>query len=558
MLFSKVSFIILPTRDLPSVGFVEDLIVAHGGKIVDQTKDINWATIVLINDPFIDIKNKTLINADIFNLEVPANYSVTLDLMDRYNLPCIPLSYIGRWVAGEKLDVSSMPTMFELTEHDDSNEDVISIQSGKTNDGSSSCDTVLEEHVDSTENCEPNGVKSGHSLDGYNENIIEALDMLFRRYEAVGDIYRARSYKLAKQAIEQCHYPIISGTQAQADLEHVGPSIGKKIQEIIDTGQLKGLNKMDSTNQRSDYFMRCYSVGSTIAQKWNSLNVNNFQDVVERYPSEIQNCWKIMLGWAFYEDWSKRIPRLEVKAHFNIVNDVLAKISGEYTAEVLGSYVRGKETCGDIDILIYATDCNDIRQLSRVLKILVLKLFENGYIQCYLQSDTDIMNSNIPLLRDLYSSCKLSLPKSLITEPVSKILVRKSFLGVKLPKAEYKRCYSNEINRNYSKLHQEDVRVSRSAKNSPQCPPCRRLDLFTCKWKELGAARLHYTGSGEFNRWLRLRAISMGFMLTQHGLFKNGTLLESFSENKIFEHLGLKTIPNEDRNEGPWKNMFEL
>ncbi|KAK5781046.1 hypothetical protein RI543_001434 [Arxiozyma heterogenica] len=64
---------------------------------------------------------------------------------------------------------------------------------------------------------------------------------------------------------------------------------------------------------------------------------------------------------------------------------------------------------------------------------------------------------------------------------------------------------------------------------------CRRLDFFSCRWSELGAARLQWTGSAEFNRWIRLEAIKKGYKLTQHGLFYRGKMIESFDEERIFK-----------------------
>lgn len=75
----------------------------------------------------------------------------------------------------------------------------------------------------------------------------------------------------------------------------------------------------------------------------------------------------------------------------------------------------------------------------------------------------------------------------------------------------------------------------------------RRMDILLVPWQELGAATLYYTGSGEFNRMMRSRAIKMNMKLNQTGLFtatkgEEPHLLESFNESKIFTILGLPWI----------------
>lgn len=566
MLFDNVYFLILPTRNLPAVTLVSDLIVANGGRIVEQNSDINKATIILINDSFIDINNNILLHMDIFDREVPPDYPLTLQLVNKYSLPCIPLSFIGRWLAGDHVDIVDMPTMSELIESPQSNEEYVSTGSESLNDEVRSIETILsdsdtqltEREVSPSKTHLDDGVERKDGPRVFNEKIIQAIDALYRKYDTDGDVYRARSYKMAKMAIEECDFLILSGNQARENLDHIGPSIAKKIQEILDTGELKGLDIMGPCNQQLDYFKNCYGVGITLAKRWNDLNLKNFDHIVQKYPNEIRNSWKVILGWAFYEDWSKRIPRLECETHLAIVRTELARLSDDYKVELQGSYTRGKETCGDIDMLIYAQDCNDKIALSNILHSLVLGLFKKGYIQCYLQNDPEVMGYNLPLLRNLYSTCELRLPKALTPKSSFQPHPRKSFLGVKLPTADYKEFSSAPSNEKYSMLHQQDISLSRSVKNPTRDVPCRRLDLFTCKWEELGVAKLHYTGSGEFNRWLRLRAIDKGYMLTQHGLFMNDVLIESFDDKKIFKILGLKYIPNINRNDGPWKNRFEL
>jgi DNA polymerase IV len=90
--------------------------------------------------------------------------------------------------------------------------------------------------------------------------------------------------------------------------------------------------------------------------------------------------------------------------------------------------------------------------------------------------------------------------------------------------------------------------------------PWRRIDFLLVPWNEMGAALIYFTGNDIFNRSIRLLASRKGMRLNQRGLYKDvlrgkgtgkvteGELLESKSEKKIFEILGVPWRPPEHRN----------
>jgi DNA polymerase/3'-5' exonuclease PolX len=68
-----------------------------------------------------------------------------------------------------------------------------------------------------------------------------------------------------------------------------------------------------------------------------------------------------------------------------------------------------------------------------------------------------------------------------------------------------------------------------------------QIDLNVCSDSNIwGASLLHHSGSKRFNIVCRNRAISLGMKLNQHGLFKDGILMqESESEEAVLRVLGL-------------------
>ncbi|XP_065827911.1 DNA polymerase lambda-like isoform X2 [Oscarella lobularis] len=85
----------------------------------------------------------------------------------------------------------------------------------------------------------------------------------------------------------------------------------------------------------------------------------------------------------------------------------------------------------------------------------------------------------------------------------------------------------------------------------------RRLDVIVVPYSEWACSLLYFTGSGYFNRSMRLYAHKKSMQLSQHGLYTNvirrnrevvhqGQLLPCFSERDVFKHLGLDYLePNE-------------
>jgi len=92
------------------------------------------------------------------------------------------------------------------------------------------------------------------------------------------------------------------------------------------------------------------------------------------------------------------------------------------------------------------------------------------------------------------------------------------------------------------------VLVSGKTKTSILYEEQIQIDLRIVKIGEFGSASQYFTGSLEHNVIMRKLAISKNMKLSEYGLFdKNGKLIESASEKKIYKILGLKFIPPPER-----------
>ncbi len=100
-------------------------------------------------------------------------------------------------------------------------------------------------------------------------------------------------------------------------------------------------------------------------------------------------------------------------------------------------------------------------------------------------------------------------------------------------------------------LNQGDIKASVLLVNGV------RVDLMTEEEKAFGSLLQHFTGSKMHNVALRKVALSKGMSLSEHGIKENGKLLEFPDEESFYNHIGLKFIPPEIREDTGELELFE-
>lgn len=179
---------------------------------------------------------------------------------------------------------------------------------------------------------------------------------------------------------------IVSGKQAMKEIEGVGKGIAKRIDEIIETGTLAELNT--DTMAKSvlvDKFCSIHGIGIVRAKKFVELGYKTFDDIVAGADrGEIKLNHDILIGLKYYEDFQKRIPRNEIDAIRDFITEAVPV--EDVVFEICGSYRRGAETSGDIDILMMNRDPED--EESK-LKDIVGLLTEKGFLIDHLTEKGD-------------------------------------------------------------------------------------------------------------------------------------------------------------------------
>jgi DNA polymerase IV len=338
--------------------------------------------------------------------------------------------------------------------------------------------------------------RNGGSVDdkGPNALTIQILGEMSQYYDKIQDQWRTLGYRKAVTTLRKQTKRIATKEEA-IKLPGIGARLAEKIEEIALTNRLRRLEnaKDDSTDKVLSLFLGVYGVGPKLANKWIQNGHQTLDDVVQKEKlSENQR-----IGVEHYEDFQSRIPREEVTKHGELVRVELKKLDPKVQVTVGGSYRRGAEDSGDIDLIITKEGASNHEMAGIVFNQLIPKLERMGFITAKLATG--------------------------------------SYGGDKS-----------------SKMHGCSV--------LPGSTVWRRIDFLLVPWNEVGAALIYFTGNDIFNRSLRLLARKKGMRLNQCGLFRNvhrdkamkkmneGEMLESHSEKRIFAILGVPWRPPQDRN----------
>jgi DNA polymerase/3'-5' exonuclease PolX len=215
------------------------------------------------------------------------------------------------------------------------------------------------------------------------------------------------------------------------------------------------------------------------------------------------------VGVQFYEDFQGKMGRFEVRMISKIVEEAIKKYFPTAEVMTMGSYRRGKQLCGDVDILITHREYTRTVPLG-ALDELVERLKSNGHISHHLTHvDTKYFYAMLSQEGEFHPSIFPPHHDS------------QSYMGVF---------------------------------NSPSIKgKHRRIDIKFYPYQQKAFAMMYFTGNGYFNRSIRLYAKRhKSCRLNDHGLFPDhlggGKSLKAKDEQEVFDKLGLVYKEPKDRN----------
>ncbi|CAF0717185.1 unnamed protein product [Brachionus calyciflorus] len=194
---------------------------------------------------------------------------------------------------------------------------------------------------------------SKEQMENLNKHITDKLEQMSSIYENTKEKYKALGYQKAILILKR-HPLVIQSREEALALPGIGKSIAEKIAEIIQFGDIRKLNEMNSREDLNSLkmFTEIHGVGPTTAKLFVSQGFRTLEDL--RTKANLTKQQKI--GLKFYDDFKQRIPREEVEKIEATVKEAALSLNNGLIVQTCGSYRRGKATCGDVDILITHPD----------------------------------------------------------------------------------------------------------------------------------------------------------------------------------------------------------
>lgn len=211
--------------------------------------------------------------------------------------------------------------------------------------------------------------------------IISKLESLKEIYaQNIDKKWNLRALSIAINSIKKYDGIIISGNQLQNELKGIGEKISKRIDEILETGNLQELNILNKEDNLEKLLL-ITGVGNVRAKKWLSLNINNIDDVKNAIQEKkINSTHHIDIGIKYYNDFIEKVPKSEIDEIKSYLKTIFQKMDNNLIFDICGSYRRGAIESGDIDILISHKNYLKNIEKQNILKNIVSLLIKNKFI----------------------------------------------------------------------------------------------------------------------------------------------------------------------------------
>jgi len=224
-----------------------------------------------------------------------------------------------------------------------------------------------------------------------NEKFIDLMEQLSNIMLKQGEPFRSRAYQKAQETMMSYPGDIMSPNDLKGK-PGIGTTIMEKLNEYMETGTLKVLEreKANPVNILADV----YGIGPKKAKELVDNGIRSIEQLRENQQllNDIQK-----VGLHYYEDILKRIPRSEIedyKAYFEnampnqgfpVMKDIMpsAKVANA-KMEIVGSYRRGAQSSGDIDVIITSSDPRVFTKfVDNLLKEkIILHILSRGPTKC--------------------------------------------------------------------------------------------------------------------------------------------------------------------------------
>ncbi|XP_068206966.1 DNA polymerase beta-like [Palaemon carinicauda] len=193
------------------------------------------------------------------------------------------------------------------------------------------------------------------------------------------NIYKYNAYRNAAGVLAQHPKRIQNGSEAKK-LKGIGEKIGDKIDEFIQTGSLKKLNKIraDDVSVAINLLTRVTGIGPAKARELVEGGITTIEALHENKDKLNHHQ---LIGLKHFEDFEKKIPREEIKDIEKILKEEISSLDSDYIVTICGSYRRGAKSSGDVDALLtHPSYSSDSGKSPKLLASVVDRLKKNDLI----------------------------------------------------------------------------------------------------------------------------------------------------------------------------------
>ena len=213
----------------------------------------------------------------------------------------------------------------------------------------------------------------------YRTIIISKLNVLQRADTLRKKPFEAKAYAKVIEQLKALPTPVSSIDDVK-ELKGAGEKIKAKMKEIIETGTLKAADEAaaEVNLEAHDALIGIHGVGPVKAKSLMESGIRSIADLrkaLEKDPSLLNDVQK--MGLKYIDDAIQRIPRAEMEMH---EKRILSDLDDSFQAVVVGSYRRGLQDSGDIDVLMtLPTSLTEAKQ-KQLFVSTVDDLKKKGYI----------------------------------------------------------------------------------------------------------------------------------------------------------------------------------
>ena len=223
----------------------------------------------------------------------------------------------------------------------------------------------------------------------YNEVFIDLLGELADLMQAQGEVFRAKAYQKAQEAIMTYEGDITNAEQLK-NLRGIGETILSKLNEYIETGMISALEKQ--RKNPINILTKVYGIGPKKANELIEKKITTIEALRQHEDNEKEKLLNDIqkVGLKYYEDINEKIPREEIDEYKQEFNKSFNEIASEGSRfEIVGSYRREKQMSGDIDVII-TNDKNNKNDTSLFKKFvddllkkeIIIEILSRGMSKC--------------------------------------------------------------------------------------------------------------------------------------------------------------------------------